>query len=117
MALIVLRFDVGDVEETVATDGKIDESGLNGGLKVDHLALVDISGIAFVAGSFDVQLLQDAVFDDGDTALLGLEDVDQHFFLHAAVFLDTIKVCVVGEMGQSIAVRFRRSTTISRSDT
>ena len=41
-------------------------------------------------------LLEDAVFDDGDAALLGLEHVDQHFFLHAVVFLTLSRLALVG---------------------
>src|SRR5262249_19881643 len=36
----------------------------------------------FVAGALDVQLFQDAVFQDGDPAFLRLEDVNQHLFFH-----------------------------------
>ena len=85
--MVVLGLDVGDVKEAVAADREIDERGLNGRFEVDDLAFINIAGIALVAGPFDVQLLQDAVFDDGDPALLGLEHVDEHFFLHAVVFL------------------------------
>src|SRR5205085_10283591 len=38
--------------------------------------------VTLVTGALDVQLLQDAVLHDGDTALLGLQHVDQHLFLH-----------------------------------
>ena len=87
VAVVVLGLDVGDVEEAVAADREVDERGLDRRLEVDDLALVDVPGVALVAGPFDVQLLEDAVFDDGDPAFLGLEHVDQHFFLHAGVFL------------------------------
>ena len=87
MAVVVLGLDVGDVEEAVAADREVDERGLDGRLEVDDLALVDVAGIALVAGPLDVKLLEDAVLDDGDAAFLGLEHVDQHFFLHAVVFL------------------------------
>ncbi|MDG3008037.1 hypothetical protein PZE19_30095 [Paludisphaera sp. Pla2] len=71
------------MEEAVAADREVDERGLDGRLQVDDLALVDVAGVALVARAFDVELFQDAVLDDGDPALLRLEHVDQHFFLHA----------------------------------
>ena len=85
--MIVLGLHVGDVQEAIAADGEIDERGLDRRLEIDDLALVDVTGVALVAGALDVQLLKDAILDDGDTAFLGLEHVDQHFFLHAGVFL------------------------------
>ena len=72
---------VGDVQEAVATDGKVDESGLDGRFEVNNPAFVDVAGEAFEAGALDVEFLQNAIFDDGDPAFLGLEDVDQHLFL------------------------------------
>src|SRR5262249_39082336 len=79
---VVGRLDVGDVQEAIAAHAEIDERRLDARLDVDNAALVDVADVALVAGPLDVQLLQDAVLDDGDAALLGLEHVDQHFFLH-----------------------------------
>ena len=76
------------MEEAVAADREVDERGLDRRLEVDDLPLVDIARVALVAGAFDVQLFEDAVFDDRDPAFLGLEDVDQHFFFHAVSFRD-----------------------------
>jgi hypothetical protein len=87
-AIVVLRLDVRDVKEAVATDREIDEGGLYGRFEIDDLTLVDVTGVALVAGSLDVQLFEDAVLDDSDTALLGLQDIDQHFFFHAVSFQD-----------------------------
>jgi hypothetical protein len=80
---VILGLDVGDVEEAVPADREVDERGLDRRLEVDDPPLVDVPGVALVTGPLDVKLLQDAVLDDGDPALLGLEHVDQHFFLHA----------------------------------
>jgi hypothetical protein len=88
---IVLWLDVGDVEEAVAADREVDERGLDGRLEVDDFPFVNVPGVALVAGPLDVKLLQDAVLDDGDSALLGLEHVDQHFFLHAVDLSGAIK--------------------------
>jgi hypothetical protein len=85
--MIVLRLDVRDVQEAVAADGEIDERRLDRRLEVNDLALVDVTGVTLVTRALDVQLLKHAVLDDGDAALLGLEHVDQHFFLHAGIFL------------------------------
>jgi hypothetical protein len=94
--VVVLRLDVGDVQEAVAPDREVDERGLDRRLEVDDLPLVDVPGIALVAGALDVQLLEDAIFDDGDPAFLGLEHVDQHFFLHASIFLTQSWSAMVG---------------------
>lgn len=88
MAIVVLRLDVRDMKEAVAADREIDEGGLYGRFEIDDLTLVDVTGVALVAGSLDVQLFEDAVLDDRDTALLGLQDIDQHFFFHAVSFQD-----------------------------
>jgi hypothetical protein len=76
------------MEEAVAADRKVDERGLDRRLEVDDLPLVDIARVTFVTGAFDVQLFEDAVFNNRDTAFLGLKNVDQHFFFHAVSFRD-----------------------------
>jgi hypothetical protein len=88
VALKISRLDVGDVKEAVATDRKVDERRLDGGLEIDDPSLVDVARVTFVAGSFDVELLENAVLHDRDAALFRLEHVDQHFFLHAISFHD-----------------------------
>ena len=88
LVAVVAGLDVGDVEEAVAADGEVDEGGLDGRLDVDDPALVDVAGVALQAGPLDVELLEDAVLDDGDAALLGLEHVDQHLFLLAHASLN-----------------------------
>src|SRR5262249_20251839 len=69
---VVGRLHVGDVQEPVPTDAEIDERRLDARLDVDDAALVDVADVTLVAGPLDVQLFQDAVFQDGDAALLGL---------------------------------------------
>jgi hypothetical protein len=76
------------MQEAVAADREIDEGGLDGRFEIDDLTLIDIPGVALVAGPLDVQLLEDAVLDDRDAALLRLQDIDQHFFFHAVSFQD-----------------------------
>ena len=88
MAIKILGLHIRNVEEPVASDGEIDEGGLNCRLEVDDFALVDVTRVTLVAGSFDVELLEGAILDDGDAAFLGLEHIDQHFFLHAGSFRD-----------------------------
>jgi hypothetical protein len=85
-ALIVLRLDVRDVEEAISPDREVDESSLDGGFDVDDLAFIDVPGVTLVTSPFNVELLENAVFNDCDTAFLWLEHVDQHFFLHAVSF-------------------------------
>src|SRR5262249_26964273 len=84
---IIGRLDIGDVQEPIAPHAEIDERGLDARLDVDDAALVDIADVALVAGAFNVQLLQHAVFEDGNAAFFGLEDVDKHFLLHAFSFM------------------------------
>jgi hypothetical protein len=88
MAIKILRRHVRDVEKSVAPHGEIDKGGLDCGLEIDDLAFVDVARVTFVAGSFDVKLLEGAVLDDGDPAFLRLKHIDQHFFLHAGSFPD-----------------------------
>ena len=96
MAVVVLRLDVGDVENPVAAHRKINERRLNRGFEIHDSAFIDIPGETLVAGALDVKLFEDAVFDDGDTAFLGLEHVDQHFFLHTIVFLAVGRLALSG---------------------
>jgi hypothetical protein len=97
VAKIILRLDVGDVEEPVAAHREVDERRLDGRLEINDLALVDVAGVTLVARPLDVELFEDPVLDDGDTAFLGLEDVDQHFFFHAVSFH--------GERGYMVCLR------------
>src|SRR5262249_31236012 len=83
---IVCRLHVGDVEEAVAADAEIHERRLDAGLDVDDAALVDVADIALVAGPFNVQLFEHAIFQNGYAALFGLQDVDEHFLFHANPF-------------------------------
>src|SRR5581483_2681768 len=81
--LVVSRLHVGDVQKTVAAHAKIDECRLDARLDVDDAALVDVADIALGTGPLHVELFQHAVFNDGDAALFGLQDIDQHFLFHA----------------------------------
>ena len=85
--LVILVLDVGNVQKAVPTHAEIDEHRLNTGLDVNHLALVDVSDVVFLARPFNIQLFENAVLDDGDAALLRLKDVDQHLFFHGAPFV------------------------------
>jgi hypothetical protein len=96
--MVILRLDVGHMQEAVASHGKVDKRRLDRRLKIDDLSLVNVACITLETRSFDVKLLENAVFDDGDPALLRLEHVDEHLFLHAGVFL-TRSVGVVGLTG------------------
>ena len=78
----VLRLDVADVQKAVAADAEIDERRLDARLEVDDPALVDVADVVVLAGPLDVQLFEQAVFDDRDPAFLRLRDVDQHFLFH-----------------------------------
>ena len=88
MTTVVLRLDIRDMKEAVAADREINEGGLYGRFEIDDLTLVDVPGVALVASPLDVQFFEDAVLDDRDSALLGLQNIDQHFFFHAVSFQD-----------------------------
>jgi hypothetical protein len=103
MTMIILRFDVRDVEEAVAPHREVDERRLDGRLDVDDLALVNIARVALVTRSLHVQLLENAVLDDGDAAFFGLEHIDQHFFLHAVSFRDLRR-----EIGVDVRSKIKR---------
>jgi hypothetical protein len=79
------------MQEAVATHREIDERGLKARFDVHHPAFIDVARIVLVTGPFDVKLFENAVFHHGDSALLRLEDVDEHFLLfhrhHAAISL------------------------------
>ena len=86
--MIVLGLHIGDVEKAVAPHREINEGRLDGGFEIDDLSFVDVPGVTLVASTLDVQLFEDAILDDGDPALLGLQYIDQHFFFHAVSFQD-----------------------------
>jgi hypothetical protein len=54
---IVLRLDVADVQEAVATDAEINEGRLDGRLHVDYAAFVDIADVVIGARPLDVERL------------------------------------------------------------
>ena len=114
----VLRLDIRDMQEPIAADRKVDKRGLDRRFEVDDPALVDVARIALVACSLNVKLFKDAVLDDRDPAFLGLEHVDQHFFLHAVSFQDghrLIGACVRLGNSSSRSVRVRTAPWSSRS--
>jgi hypothetical protein len=86
MAIVVLGLHVGYVEKSVPPHREINKRGLDRRLEVDDLSLVDVPCVTLVTGPLNIQLFKDAVLDDRDAALLGLQDVDQHFFFHAISF-------------------------------
>jgi hypothetical protein len=88
VAIKVLGLDVRNVQEAVAADREINEGRLDRRLEVDDPALVNIARVALMAGALHIKLLEDAVLDDGDPTFLGLEHIDEHFFLHAVSFQD-----------------------------
>jgi hypothetical protein len=83
VALVVLRLDVRDVQEPVPSHREVRERRLDGRLEVDDLPLVNVAGVTLVTGPLQIELLEHAILDDGDAALLGLEDINEHLFFHA----------------------------------
>jgi hypothetical protein len=112
MTVIVLGLDVGHVQEAIPAYREVHERGLDRRLEVDDLSLVDIAGVAFVAGPLDVELFEDAVFDDGDATFLGLEHVDEHFLLHAGVFL-SLSAVGFGRVKGQVSIATLRDGAVS----
>ena len=96
IAFKVLGLDVRDVEKAVTADREVDEPGLDCRLEVDDPTFVDVARVALVACSFHVKFFENAVFNNGDPAFLGLKYIDQHFFLHAVSFRDCSRRIGVG---------------------
>ena len=80
--LVVLEFNVADVQKTVSADTEIDKGSLNRRLDIDHATFVDVADVVLEAVTFDVKLFENPVLHNGDPTFLWLEDVDQHFLLH-----------------------------------
>ena len=114
--LVVRRVHVRDVQEPVAADAEVHERGLDARLDVDDPALVDVPDVALLAGPLDVEFFQHAVLDDRDPALLRLEDVDQHFFLHRITLCRVMAwsaIRTTGPAGRRTPRRPRRVTFLT----
>ena len=83
LAAEIGRQQVGDVQEAVAAQAKVDERRLNRRLDVHHLALVDVIDVGGGAGSLHVKFFEHSVFHEGDSAFFALGDVNQHFLCHS----------------------------------
>ena len=81
-AILALLPDVGHVQERGALQADLDERRLHSRQHARHLADIDISDHAARLGALDVQLLDDAARDHGDTRLLR-RHVDEDIFRHA----------------------------------
>ena len=68
----ILGLDVADVQEAVPPDPEVHKGRLNAGFDIDDASLVDVAHQVVLAGSLDIQFLQQAVLDNGDSALLRL---------------------------------------------
>jgi hypothetical protein len=75
------------VQKPVATDAEVHEGGLDRRLDVDDASLVDIADVTFLASPFDIEFFEDTIFQNGDSAFLGLEDIDEHLFFHGNPFV------------------------------
>src|SRR5205085_12627716 len=68
----VAGHQVADVQEPVAPEPEVHERGLDAGLDVGDLSLVDIADVAGGAGALHVKLFELPVFHEGDSALFAL---------------------------------------------
>ena len=84
---VVLILNVADVKKSVPADTKVNERSLDAGFDINHAAFVDVADVLFETTALDVQFFKNAIFYDGNSALLRLEDIDQHFFFHCEPFV------------------------------
>ncbi len=82
----ILRLDVADVEKAVPPDAEIHKGRLDARFQIDDDAFVNVAYIIILSGAFDIQFFEYPIFHNGDTALLWLRHVDQHFLFHGSVF-------------------------------
>ena len=80
--LVILKFNITDMQKSVTTNPKIDERRLDTGFDINDPPLVDVADIIFETVSLDLKLLQYSIFNDGNSTFLRLEDIHQHFFFH-----------------------------------
>ena len=69
------RSDIRNVQEGGALQADVQKRGAHAGQHPAHSAQVDIADQATIAGAFDGEFLQHAIFDEGDPRLLR-RDVD-----------------------------------------
>src|SRR5262249_32151217 len=79
---IISRFHIGNVQKPVAADTEVHKRRLDAGFDIDDSTLVDVADVAFMAGPFYVQFFEHSIFKDGDSTLLWLKHIDEHFLLH-----------------------------------
>ena len=84
---VVLILNIANVKEPVTANTEVNKSGLNTGLNVDDLALVNIANKIFGTTSLDVEFFQNPVLNDRNPAFFRLQHVDQHFFFHNSAFV------------------------------
>jgi hypothetical protein len=80
---------VRDVQEAVAAETEIDERRLDARLDVGDPAFVNVPDVGSGAGPLHVKFFEFPVVQQGDSALLALADVDQHFLGHAELLVDS----------------------------
>ena len=80
--LVVIGVDFAEGEETVAVAAILDKGGLERGLHPGHFGEIDVSAELFVAGCFEVEIVNLAVVDDGHPCFFGMGRVDQHKSAH-----------------------------------
>ena len=89
----ILSLDVADVKEAISTYTEVDEGRLDAGFDIDDFAFVDIANPIVLARTFRVEFFENTVFQQCDSAFLGLGDIDEHFLLHrTGLFLSIIAI-------------------------
>ena len=66
----------------MALDPELDEGRLQRGLYPRHFSFIDVPVNHLAGGAFDMKAFQLAVFDGGDTALFGVDRIDENFANH-----------------------------------
>jgi hypothetical protein len=80
--LVVIRVDLAEGEEAVAVAAIFDKGGLERRLHPGDFGEVDVAAELFVAGGFEVEIVNLAVVDDRHPRFFGMGCVDQHQSAH-----------------------------------
>ena len=80
--LVIVRVDLAEGEEAMAVAAILDKGGLERGLHPGHFGEIDVSAELFVAGGFEVEIVNLAVVDDRHPCFFGMGGVDKHQSAH-----------------------------------
>ncbi len=74
--------DIVQGDKAVTPDTKVDKSGLEAGLYIDHTGFINITAELLIACHGDIEILHYPILDDHNADLIGLCRVHQHLLAH-----------------------------------